>query len=66
MKGREVLVCRLKKYLYELKKSPRMWYQKFYNYILGLEFKRSKEDHYVYFKLFGINFIYLVLYVDDM
>ena len=43
-----------------------MWYQKFYNYILGLEFKRSKEDHYVYFKLFGINFIYLVLYVEDM
>jgi hypothetical protein len=34
--------------------------------MLGLGFKRSKEDHYVYFKLFGDHLIYLVLYVDDM
>jgi hypothetical protein len=54
------------KFLYGLKQSPRMWYQKFDTYMLGLGFTRSKEDHSVYFKLIGDHFIYLVLYVDDM
>jgi hypothetical protein len=54
------------KFLYGLKKSPRMWYQKFDTYMLGLGFTRSKEDHCVYFKLIGDNLIYLVLYMDGM
>ena len=33
--------------------------------MLGLGFKRSKEDHYVYFKLIGDHLIYFVLYMDD-
>ena len=66
VKGKKELVCRLKKSLYGLKQSPRMWYQKFDTYIQGLGFTRSKEDHYVYFKLIGDRVIYLVLYVDDM
>jgi len=43
-----------------------MWYQKFDIFIQGIGFTRSKEDHYVYFKLIGDRVIYLVLYVDDM
>ena len=66
VKGKKELVCRLKKSLYGLKQSPRMWYQKFDTYIQGLGFTRSKEDHCVYFKLIGDRVIYLVLYVDDM
>jgi hypothetical protein len=66
VKGKKELVCKLKKSLYGLKQSPRMWYQKFDTYMLGLGFTRSKEDHYVYFKLIGDHLIYLVLYVDDM
>jgi hypothetical protein len=66
LKGKKELVCKMKKSLYGLKQSPRMWYQKFDNYMLGLGFTRSKEDHYVYFKLIGDHLIYLVLYVDDM
>jgi hypothetical protein len=66
VKGKKELVCKLKKSLYGLKQSPRMWYQKFDTYMLGLGFTRSKEDHSVYSKLIGDHLIYLVLYVDDM
>jgi hypothetical protein len=66
VKGKNELVCKLKKSLYGLKQSPNMWYQKFDSYMLGLGFTRSKEDHCVYFKLIGDHLIYLVLYVDDM
>ena len=66
VKGKKELACRLKKSLYGLKQSPRMWYQKFDTYIRGLGFTRSKEDHCFYFKLIGDHVIYLVLYVDDM
>jgi hypothetical protein len=66
VEGKKELVCNLKNSLYGLKQSPRMWYQKFDTYMLGLGFTRSKEDHCVYFKLIGDNLIYLILYVDDM
>ena len=49
-----------------LKKSPRMWYQNFDTYIIGLGFVRSKVDHCVYSKQVGDHFINIVLYVDDM
>jgi hypothetical protein len=66
VKGKKELVCKLKKSLYGLKQSPRMWYQKFDTYILGLGFVRSRVDHYVYSKQVGNHFIYVVFYVDDM
>ena len=48
VKGNKELVCNLKKSLYGLNKSPRMWYQKFDTYILGLGFVRSRVDHCVF------------------
>jgi hypothetical protein len=66
VKGKKELVCKLKKSLYGLKQSLRMWYRKFYNYMLRLGFIRSKACHCVYFKLIGDHLIYLVLYVEDM
>jgi len=65
-KGIKEMVHRLKKYLYGLKQSPRMWHRKFDTYTWGVGFTRSKADHCVYFKLIGNHVIYLVLYVDDM
>jgi hypothetical protein len=66
VKGNQELVCKLKKSMYGLKQSPRMWYKKIDTYMLGLGFTRNKEDHCVYFKLIGDYLIYLVLYVNDM
>jgi hypothetical protein len=66
VKGKKELVCKMKKSLYGLKQTPRMWYQKFDTYMLVIGFTRSKEDHCVYSKLIGDHLIYLVLYVDDM
>jgi hypothetical protein len=64
--GKKDSVCKLKKSQYGLKKSPRMWYQKFDTYILGLGIVRSRVDHCVYSKQVGNHFIYVVLYVNDM
>ena len=66
VKGKKELVCKLKKSLYGLKHSPRMWYQKYDTFILGLGFTRSKADHCVYFKLIGsrVNNLY-ALEVQD-
>ena len=66
MKGKEELVCRIKKSLYVLKQSPRMWYYKFDSYIQDLGFNISKDDYCVYNKQFRDHFIYVALYVDDM
>jgi hypothetical protein len=66
VKGKKELVCKMKKSLYGLKQSPRMWYQKIDTYVMGLGFTRRKDGHCVYVKLIGDHLIYLVLYVDDM
>jgi hypothetical protein len=50
------VVCKLKRSLYGLKQSPRMWYQNFDTYILILGFVRSKVDHFIYSKEEGVSF----------
>jgi hypothetical protein len=66
-KGRENLVCRLKKSLYGMKQAPCQWYKKFDSFMLDHGFKRLNEDHCVYIKRDkNDNFIVLLLYVDDM
>jgi len=65
--GKENMVCKLKKSLYELKQSPRQWYKHFDNFIRGKRYARNHYDLCVYYnKLPGGEYIYLLLYVDDM
>jgi hypothetical protein len=66
LKGKQELVCKLKRSLYSLKQSLRMWYQKFDAHILRLGFVRNKVDHCIYSKEEGGSFKYVALYVDDM
>ncbi|GJV06619.1 retrotransposon protein, putative, ty1-copia subclass [Tanacetum coccineum] len=60
-------VCLLKKSLYGLKQSPRQWYKRFDEYMLSNGFKRSSYDSCVYYRSYAPGeYIYLLLYVDDM
>ena len=65
--GKENMVCKLKKSLYELKQSPSQWYKRFDSFIRGKRYKCSHYDLCVYYnKLSGGEYIYLLLYVDDI
>lgn len=60
-------VCLLKKSLYGLKQSPRQWNKKFDQVMRSQGFIRSEHDSCVYTReLSEGNYIYLLLYVDDM
>ncbi|GJT59713.1 retrotransposon protein, putative, ty1-copia subclass [Tanacetum coccineum] len=60
-------VCLLKKSLYGLKQSPRQWYKRFDESMLSNGFKRSSYDSCVYYRSYAPGeYIYLLLYVDDM
>jgi len=65
-KGKENFVCMLKKSLYGLKQSPRMWYMKFDAFVLLFGYLRSKSDHCVYYKFDNDRILIIALYVDDM
>ena len=66
-KGKEHLVCQLKKSLYGLKQASRQWYKKFDSFMANHGYCRTTADHCVFVKKFGDgDFIILLLYVDDM
>jgi hypothetical protein len=67
VKGKENLVCRLKKRLYGLMKDPRQWYLNFDRFMTKQSHNRCHSDHCVYFKrLENGSYIFLLLYVDEM
>ncbi|GMG39212.1 unnamed protein product [Aspergillus oryzae] len=59
-------VCHLKRSLYGLKQSPRMWNQTIDKFMLELEFKKCKADHCIYAKWNDQDMIFVALYVDDL
>ena len=66
-KGKEGLVCKLKKSLYGLKQAPREWYHKFHLFMLSQSYQRSDTDHCLYTKRAKDgSLLILILYVDDM
>jgi len=44
----ETKVCRLKKAVYGLKKSPKTWFEKFSLTISGIDFRQCHSDHSVF------------------
>jgi hypothetical protein len=64
--GKESHVCKLNKYLYELKQEPRAWYARIDSYLMRLEFTKSDAGPNLYYKVEDGFPLILVLYVDDM
>jgi hypothetical protein len=64
--GRESHVCRLKKALNGLKKTPRAWYSRIDAYLQQLGFEKSEVDPNLYFIVVGEDPLILLLYVDDL
>lgn len=66
-KGKESMVCLLRKSLYGLKQSPREWNHRFHTFMIEREYQRSEYDPCVYLKGSSVeDMVYLLLYVDDM
>ena len=64
-KGRENLVCKLKKSIYCLKQSPRCWNYSFDNNLKKLGFVQTSGDPCIYVNSEGEQFI-IAVYVDDI
>uniref|UniRef100_H3GB73 Reverse transcriptase Ty1/copia-type domain-containing protein n=1 Tax=Phytophthora ramorum TaxID=164328 RepID=H3GB73_PHYRM len=58
-------VCKLKRSLYGLKQSPRMWNQTIDDFMLKLGFKKCESDHCIYLKRDGQDMIFVALYIND-
>ena len=65
-KGKEHMVCKLKKSLYGLRQASRQWYLKSNKTILNFGLKENTIDWCIYLRVSGSKFIMLVLYVDDI
>ena len=60
-------MCLLKKSLYDLKQTPRQWYKCFDSLMVENKFSKSQYDSCVYYQqLKNGNYIYIMLYIDDM
>lgn len=59
-------VCRLHKAVYGLKQAPRAWYTELHTFLLGLGFVNSLADTSLFVLRLENQFIYLLIYVDDI
>ena len=60
------MVCKLHKSIYGLKQTSRQSYLKFDEVVTTKGFKEDIIDQCIYMKVSGSNYIFLVLYVDDI
>ncbi|CAK8535256.1 unnamed protein product [Lathyrus sativus] len=66
-RGKKDCVCKLNRFLYGLKQSPRQWNKRFDKFMAHISFIRSQFDHCVYFRFRPDNsLVILLLYVDDI
>ncbi|KAL9260027.1 Retrovirus-related Pol polyprotein from transposon TNT 1-94-like protein [Drosera capensis] len=67
VEGKENLVCKLKKSLYDLKYAPQQCYRNFESFMVDNVCKKTSSDSCIFIQKFGDgNFIVLLLYINDM
>lgn len=59
-------VCKLEKSLYGLKQASRQWFLKFSEVLTSYCLQKSSSDHSFFVKNDEVNFLGLVVYVDDI
>jgi Reverse transcriptase (RNA-dependent DNA polymerase) len=65
-KGVHNLVCRLKKFIYGLKHSPKAWYKKLSNFLISCRFTVSNADSSLFVKHKANGTTVVLVYVDDI
>ena len=65
-KGKENLVCRLKKSIYGLNQSPRCWNVALDAQLKNMGFVQSENDPCIYYRNTGGEMFYAGVYVDDI
>jgi len=66
VKGKEHLVCKLKKSIYGLKQSPRCWNEALDKQLKNMKFKQSANDPCIYILQSGEEVFIIAVYVDDI
>ena len=61
---RNLVICKLQKFIYGLKQVFRQWYLKCDEVVTANGFKENIIDQCIYMKVSGSKYILLVLYVD--
>ena len=64
-KDGKVLYCKLKKSLYGLKQSGRMWNNVIHNFFISENLNQSHADHCLYVKNDGKDMLIVLIWVDD-
>ena len=59
-------VCRLKKAIYGLKQSLRVWFEKFSQVVVVVGFQRCAVDHSVFYRKITYGCALLAVYIDDI
>ena len=65
-KPRSAYSIRLKRSLYGLKQSGRMWYKRLSDYLIGKGYKNNELCPCVFIKRSSSGFVIVAVYVDDM
>ena len=65
-KGKENLVCELKRSIYGLKQSPRCWNEAVDKFLKELDFTQSLNDPCIYINNSGGEVLIVAVYVDDI
>ena len=59
-------VCRLRKSIYGLKQSPRIWYHKLHSFLIKVGYHRLNNEPNIYIRKAKCNFVIIGVYVDDL